>query len=168
MVKVLPGRYTAEMEGPFVVFLIGMRINKWWKIHKWLPVFNAMRPMIMELYRHPKLGFLDANYYVFWRGVAIVQYWRSFEQLEHYARNGIHLKAWRKFNQQVGTSGDVGIFHETYLISEGQFECLYNNMPIFGLAKAGKHVPAVGKKETAGRRLGYKRKPAVPTPPNPK
>jgi hypothetical protein len=27
----------AEMDGEFVVFLIGMRINKPWKLHKWLP-----------------------------------------------------------------------------------------------------------------------------------
>lgn len=167
MARVVPGRYSAEMDSSFVVFLIGMRINKWWKIHKWLPVFKAMRPMMTELYRDRKLGFLHADFYLFWRGAAIIQYWRSFEQLEHYARGGIHLEAWRKFNQHIGTSGDVGIFHETYLVSEGQYECLYNNMPVFGLAKAGKHVSAVGKKETAGRQLGYERDPAVPTPPNP-
>ncbi|OFA03606.1 monooxygenase family protein [Duganella sp. HH101] len=34
-------RLTAEVEGDFVVFLIGMRINKPWKIHKWLPVVLA-------------------------------------------------------------------------------------------------------------------------------
>jgi hypothetical protein len=28
----------AQIEGDFVVFLIGMRIDKPWKLHKWLPV----------------------------------------------------------------------------------------------------------------------------------
>lgn len=36
---------TADMEGEFVVFLIGMRINKWWKLRSWLPVFFAMPRM---------------------------------------------------------------------------------------------------------------------------
>ena len=38
MTRVVPKRVTAEIEGDFVVFLIGMRINKPWKVHKWLPV----------------------------------------------------------------------------------------------------------------------------------
>ncbi|MEF3302923.1 DUF4188 domain-containing protein [Paenibacillus sp. GYB003] len=167
MGKAIPGRYTARMDGSFVVFMIGMRVNKLWAVHKWLPVFNAMNPMLQELYRNRDLGFLDASFHLSWRGVTLVQYWRSFEQLERYARNGIHLKAWRDFNRKVGTSGVVGIYHETYLVPEGQYECLYNNMPVFGLAKAGSHVPATGDRETAGRRLGRGGAPAVPTPPNP-
>ncbi|ANA78747.1 DUF4188 domain-containing protein [Paenibacillus glucanolyticus] len=169
MSKVIPGRYTAHIDGPFVVFVIGMRINKWWSVHKWLPVVNAMSPMIQELYRNKEeLGFLDGTFHLSWRGVTLIQYWRSFEHLEHYARHGAkHLTAWRDFNRKVGTGGDVGIFHESYLIDQGQYECVYNNMPRFGLAKAGAHVPATGRRETASRRLGREGEPAVPTPPNP-
>src|SRR5579884_2119412 len=42
MATVFPGRYTAAAEGGFVVFLIGMRLNRPWKVHRWLPVFMAM------------------------------------------------------------------------------------------------------------------------------
>lgn len=55
---------------------------------------------------------------VSWRGLTLIQYWRSFEQLERYARHGAnHLSAWRRFNQAVGTGGDVGIFcpHASFL-----------------------------------------------------
>ncbi len=31
-------RLTATIDGDFVVFLIGMRFNAWWKLHRWLPV----------------------------------------------------------------------------------------------------------------------------------
>src|SRR6266571_4170144 len=58
MAKVIGSRMSAEMEGEFVVFLIGMRINKPWKIHKWLPVFLAMPRMLKELEAHPESGFL--------------------------------------------------------------------------------------------------------------
>jgi len=154
MGKVMPGRYSAEMDGSFVVFIIGMRINKLWAIHKWLPVFNAMGPMMSELYRNREHGFMDASYYISWRGVTIVQYWRSFEHLEQYARTDEdHLKAWRDFHKKVGVSGTVGVYHETYLVPEGQYECVYNNMPVYGLAKAGNHVPVTGRRETARKRL---------------
>lgn len=155
MSKVIPGRYTAQMDGSFVVFMIGMRINKLWAIHKWLPVFISMNPMMQELYRNRELGFLGATYHISWRGVSIMQYWRSFDQLEHYSHKGAaHLKAWRNFNKKVATSGAVGIYHETYLVPDGQHECLYHNMPVYGLAQAGNHVPATGRRETASKRLG--------------
>ena len=35
MAKIISSRMSAEMDGEFVVFLIGMRINKPWKLHKW-------------------------------------------------------------------------------------------------------------------------------------
>ena len=46
MTKIFNGRFTAKTEQPFVVFLIGMRINKWWRFDKWVPVASAMGPMV--------------------------------------------------------------------------------------------------------------------------
>jgi len=39
----VPKRVAATIGGDFVAFLIGVRINKPWKINKWLPVFLACR-----------------------------------------------------------------------------------------------------------------------------
>jgi len=61
MAKVIDSRMSAEMEGEFVVFLIGMRVNKPWKLHKWIPVFLAMPKMLKELEAHPESGFLGAQ-----------------------------------------------------------------------------------------------------------
>ena len=52
------GRYTAQVEGEFVVFLVGMRINRFWKIHKWLPMALAMPRMLRSLERDPDKGLL--------------------------------------------------------------------------------------------------------------
>lgn len=60
-----------------------MRINKPWKPQKWLPVLLAMPKMIKELQAHPESGFLGYT----GLGKIIVQYWRSFEHLEAYARS---------------------------------------------------------------------------------
>ena len=57
MFMIYQDRMTAKMEGDFVVFLIGMRINNWLAIHRWLPVFLAMGKMLPELYKNPSLGF---------------------------------------------------------------------------------------------------------------
>ena len=52
------GRMTALMDEDFVVFLIGMRINRWWRPDVWLPVAMAMPRMIEELEADPESGFL--------------------------------------------------------------------------------------------------------------
>ncbi len=169
MAKVMPGRYTAQTDEPFVEFLIGMRINKFLAFWKWIPVAMAMRPMLRILFQHPEKGFLGAQIFFYWRGIALVQYWRSFADLERFARDRQepHLAAWRRFNKAIGSDGSVGIWHETYMINAGQYEVVYGNMPVFGLAAATSHVPAVGRRETARRRLGGENEPAVASPPTP-
>ena len=103
-------RMTARLDGEFVIFLIGMRINQPWKIHKWLPSFLAMPRMLKELYRDPSLGLLHHEMW-FSRTVILVQYWRSMDQLMTYAgnKNAAHLPAWKQFNRSIGTSGAVGV-----------------------------------------------------------
>ena len=155
MAQVVNGRYTARMDESFVVFMIGMRVNRPLQFRKWIPTAQAMGPMLRELYANPQKGFLGAETFIYWPGVALVQYWRSFEDLERFARNPSdpHLGAWKKFNQAVGADGSVGIWHETYTVNPDQFESVYGNMPRFGLAAAMDHVEAVGRRYTARKRL---------------
>jgi hypothetical protein len=72
--SIFPGRHTAKIEGPFVVFLIGFRINRFFAFSKWLPVAKAMPPMLKELYQHPEMGFLGAQTFLYWPGISTVQY----------------------------------------------------------------------------------------------
>lgn len=149
-------RMTAEMDAPFVVFVIGMRINRYWKVHRWLPVFLAMPRMLRELESRQDAGLL--GYETLWnrRSVVTIQYWKSFEELRGYARDADaeHVPAWVDYAESVGSSGDVGIFHETYLVDPGDCESVYRNLPAFGLGAAGDLAPATGPRETAGQRLG--------------
>ncbi|HLZ22226.1 MAG TPA: DUF4188 domain-containing protein, partial [Ktedonobacterales bacterium] len=158
MAAVIPGRFTAQSDEPFVVFLIGMRINRLLAFSKWIPTALAMEPMLRMLYQHPEKGMLGARTLLSWRGVTVIQYWRSFEDLERFARSAQdpHMAAWRRFNKAVGyTDGSVGIWHETYVVQPGNYEALYGNMPVFGLAAATAHVPATGRRETARKRLQH-------------
>lgn len=164
--KIHPGRYTADMPDDFVVFVIGMRFNRPWKIHKWLPVATAMPRMLKALDRHPELGCLGYQQW-FGRTTALISYWKDFDSLDGFARDRTlpHLEPWRRFNRVVRESGDVGIWHETYRIRAGEYEAIYGNMPIFGLAAATNHVPVGLKGQSAGRRIGVSITDEVPVEP---
>jgi hypothetical protein len=86
----------------------------------------------------------------------MVQYWRSFEHLNAYARaqDAEHLPAWAEFNRRIGANGAVGIWHETYTVSRGQYESVYVNMPRFGLGAAARHVGVTQRLESARQRMG--------------
>ena len=155
MPPIFPGRYTAQISEPFVVFLIGMRVNRIFAL-RWTRVAAAMPPMIAELKRNPTLGLLHAQFFMYWRGVGVVQYWRSFEHLYAYAhaRDARHLPAWAEFNRRVGADGSVGIWHETYLVAPGQYESIYLNMPRFGFAMGAEHLPVTAPLDSARARIG--------------
>ena len=57
MGQIFKQKMTAEIDGEFVVFLIGARINKPWKVHKWLPVALATpRFGLAEAARHVSIS----------------------------------------------------------------------------------------------------------------
>ena len=154
-------RMTNAARGDVVVFLLGMRVNRWWKPWQWLRTTLAMPRMLTELAAHPELGMLGSEAW-FGRTTLLLSYWKSMDHLLAYAklRGAEHLPAWRAFNQHVGTNGDVGIWHETYRVPAGSFETVYLNMPAFGLGKASGVREARGSQVSAAGRLG--RPEAVP------
>lgn len=168
MSEVLRGRYTARSASEHVVFLIGMRINDVLAVSSWLPAARAMPRMMAELAARPELGMLHSESFFGWRTFFFVQYWESFEKLERFARSRDlpHVPAWREFNQRVGTSGKVGIFHETYVVRGDRSESIYANMPRFGLGRAFEHVPVAVRGQSAGKRVGARPtdEPGEPVP----
>ena len=169
MTKGGPARMTAAGDDDVVVFLIGMRINKWRALRQWTPVVGAMPRMLRELGADPELGLLDARTYVSGRVLLVVQYWRSFEHLREYSRatDREHLPAWRRFNQRARSGGDgIGIFHETYVVPAGSRESIYVGMPAYGLARAFGEAPVAGRGQTAARRMdpASTDEPGVPLP----
>jgi hypothetical protein len=152
-------RMTAEVDGDFVVFLIGARPNRKLRLPQAfgdLGGRRGMKHMLDYLMAHPEKGLLGYE-----MGFpTIVQYWRSFEQLEAFAKNtdDPHLEVWRSYWRRVGKSGRTGIWHETYLVRAGEYEAIYGNMPPHGLGKAGRLVP-VSEASQARERLST----AMPT-----
>ncbi|WP_424017522.1 DUF4188 domain-containing protein [Halorientalis pallida] len=158
---VVTEKVQADRDGEFVVFQIGMRINRFWKVHRWLPVALAAPRMVRELQSDPDSGLLGSRTVVGpgLRNIGFVQYWDSFEDLREYAHDAErrHRPAWVDYYQD-GTADDsaVGIWHETYVVGEDDHESVYNNVPPHGLgaAEGTDLVPATGDRETATDRLG--------------
>lgn len=147
MPTVIADKFTTHMDQPFVVFLLGARVNDFWQFRKWMQVLSAFGPMIEQLERHPEKGFLGGDTYFTIKPLAtvMISYWRSFEDLERFARSkdDPHLAAWRDFNAKIGYDGSVGVWHETYQVHPGSIEALYANMPPMGLARASGHIDSV-------------------------
>jgi hypothetical protein len=153
MAKAVHGRHAAEIDGDFVVFLIGARFDVRHPIRTIRDLGGrcGMRHMLQYLTAHPERGLLG-----FEMGLpTIVQYWRSFEQLEAFAKDADdpHLAVWRNYWRRVGSSNRTGIWHETYLVRAGEYEAVYANTPPRGLAKAGRLVP-LSKSSSARTRIG--------------
>jgi hypothetical protein len=164
MADVKQGRWTAEIDGEFVAFLIGARLD--WR-HPLRSIGDlggrrGMRAMLDYLVARPDKGLLGYQIGL----PVIVQYWRSFEHLEAFAadKEDPHLEVWRNYWRRVGRSGRTGIWHETYLVPAGGYECIYGNMPPVGLGKAARLVP-VAESRAARQRLGAS--VAGPSPANP-
>lgn len=142
MSEIVNGRVTHAHDGELVVFLIGMRINRWWRPDLWLPVFRAMPPMLAELSKDPGSGMLGYRLLLGEGGPMVVMYWDSHEKLYAYAArpDAAHRPAWARFNQRARQApGAVGIWHETFQVSAA--ESVYVGMPPRGLAQATSVVP---------------------------
>lgn len=152
MTKPLRGRHWARIDGDFVVFLIGARFE----LRHPIRMFNdlggrrGMKYMLDQLMTQPEKGLLGYELGF----PTIVQYWRSFEHLEAFARDpdDPHAAAWRNYWKRVGGDNRSGIWHETYLVRAGEYEAVYANMPPYGLGKAGRLEP-LGKDVNARDRL---------------
>ena len=100
-------RMTAEIDGDFVVFLIGARFNSKLQLARSLVDLGGrrgMRHMLDYLVSQPDKGLLAYE-----MGLpTIVQYWRSFEQLEAFARDrdDPHLEVWHQYWRRVGRHRD--------------------------------------------------------------
>ncbi len=150
-------RVTAAAEGDVVVFLIGIRVNRWRSVRHWLPTLTAMPRMLKELAREEGSGLLGYSLYTGGpRLYTVVQYWGSREKLLAYASapDRRHRPAWAAFNRRARSgAGSVGIWHETYIVPAGSYEAIYSGMPPTGLGAAHGVEPVGRRGERASERL---------------
>ena len=155
MARLPEGRWTVDVEGDFVVFLIGFRASPSWKIYQAAPLLITMQRMLADLEKDPTKGMLGYQ-----NGSPfgpIVQYWRSFEHLERFARSpdDRHARVWREwFRRAQHLNPAVGIWHETYKVRASEYEAIYQGMDDrFGLLSAGS-PRKLGSSTRAAERMG--------------
>lgn len=150
------GRWTVQIDGDFVVFLIGAEVRNPEQAGRAGELLFAMIDMLAELEKDPSKGLL--GYQVFGAvGGVILQYWRSFEALESYAKNpdAKHAPVWKEWNRLTDDEiADAGIWHETFQVAAGKYEAVYGNMPLTGLQRAGTPMTVSDARESARQRMG--------------
>lgn len=155
MRTVFPGRFTARAPSEATaLFLIGLRINTVRGLARSGPVFTAMPRMLSYLSQHPESGLLGFGSWL-GRTTMLASYWRSAQDVQRFAADpdAPHAPAWRAFNARIGAGKDIGIWHELYTVTPGNFEGVYVNMPAFGMAAAGEHLPVHDGLRTSRQRM---------------
>ncbi|MGK9274097.1 DUF4188 domain-containing protein [Williamsia muralis] len=141
-----------------VVFLLGMRMNKIWRVDAWLPVLVGQYRMVKELSSDPESGLLGYRTVFGKDGGTSIQYWRDTESLYAYAADValLHRPAQKAFfRRERKAVAAVGIWHETYEVAAS--ETIYGDMPPIGLAKALGQVPITKDTMRASQRLGSRK-----------
>jgi Domain of unknown function (DUF4188) len=153
-----PGKVAAQGTEPVVVFLVGIRINKWRKVGHWLPLLVTMPGMLQELVTAPDGGLLGYRLLIGPgpRQAMLLQYWRGSDDLLRFAResSGMHRSAQRRFWRHYGSSDAVGVWHELLPVAAGAYHGVYGNMPPMGLGALNPIQPELWWLETAGSRRG--------------
>ena len=89
-----------------------------------------------------------------WRHAGALQYWEGFEALDAWSRRAPHAGWWREAVDRMRARGDVGVYHEAYLVARRDVESIYLDCPPVGLSAFGVTAEPVGPKTTARDRLG--------------
>ncbi|NWF68636.1 MAG: DUF4188 domain-containing protein [Chloroflexi bacterium] len=157
MTAVIREKYTVQLDEARILFLVGGHANNVFAFWDWFWVARAFLNLIRYLRKHPDTGFLSGHLYlrVFPFGMMLQSYWRSFDDLEHFARakNQPHLQAWTRYMQHTMKHGHMAIWHETYHIEPGKFEAVYGNSAPYGLAKNATVVLTHGRQHNARGRM---------------
>jgi hypothetical protein len=134
---------------PFVVFLIGSRVNNWRAVFsspRTLMQFGMFAVKSFEAADVKKGMLHEERYGNPITGSVIVQYWASFDDLMEFGlKNPEHSESFKQYYQAVDRNQMITIWHETYVVQD--YECVYNNTHPIHLAA----VPGVELVEIQGR-----------------
>lgn len=129
-------RLEPDYDDGVVVFAVGFRINRFWNLRHVYYTYRSFYKITRELKKSPETGCLGVNT---WWGLSTVsiQYWKSYDALLEFARDkqATHFPSWFGFNQGMARSGNIGLWHEIYVVPKGRIEATYRNIQL-GLGHA--------------------------------
>eukprot|EP00808_Paulinella_micropora_P021838 g7540.t1 len=144
---------------PFVVFLIGARVNSYWRLLTSLSFkhFAEFGRLADILFASPRKwephGLLYQTVFgdaFSGTGSCTVQYWKDYQSLEQFAlEQKDHLAAWNQWRKDLQSSGALAIWHETYLVQD--YEVIADNAPqdmlLWGLGAKHPELAVLAKAE---------------------
>jgi hypothetical protein len=83
----------------------------------------------------------------------VLQYWRSFDDLEAWSHRPPHAEWWRRAVQRMRLKQDLGVYHEAFLVRAQDIESIYMDCRPTGLATFGLLGEPVGEMTTSRGRL---------------
>lgn len=86
----------------------------------------------------------------------VLQYWRSFDDLEQWGRRPPHSEWWRQAVERGRTKSDFGVYHEVFLVPRAAVESIYVNCEPVGLLAFGTPGEPTGTMTTSRDRLGQR------------
>jgi hypothetical protein len=89
--------------------------------------------------------------------VGILQYWRSFEELESWSHSEPHAHWWKEAVERSRKKADFVVYHESYLVPKANFESIYLNLrpeDRVGATSFGESKEAIGPLTASRDRLG--------------
>jgi hypothetical protein len=84
----------------------------------------------------------------------VLQYWRSFDDLDSWSRRPPHSEWWRSAVERMRLKEDLGVYHEAFLVRPSEIESIYLDCGPVGLAAFGTLDEPVGPLTTSRGRLG--------------
>lgn len=84
----------------------------------------------------------------------VLQYWRSFDDLEAWSHRPPHADWWRGAVARMRDRADFGIYHETFLVPRDRVEAIYWGCRPTGLSAFGVTGEPVGPDTNSRGRLG--------------
>ena len=100
-------------------------------------------------------GLLHAERFAMgWRHLGAWQNWAGFEELDAWSRRQPHAEWWREAVERMRARGDLGVYHEAYLVARRDVESIYLDCPPLGLSAFCPTAEPVGPRTAARDRLG--------------
>lgn len=103
---IIKGRQQAHPKKPFALFLIGMRVNRFFAVHQWLPVAMAMPRMQAELAKRPEAGLLWQKNFLSGR-IALTLQSAASPPRRGWAACAVHSSALRLHSRMGTHNGNV-------------------------------------------------------------
>ncbi len=134
----------------------GIQCRRWsaWLLMRRL--LNNVDRALVEAVR-VKAGLLHSERW--WSGPlhsGFLQYWSSFDALESWSHQPPHADWWRDLVHRSRLRGDLGVYHEAFLVPRARMESIYLNCTNTGLANFCPTSTAERTRTTARDRLGLR------------